>query len=86
MCKLAAFTLYFSDGDEFTMNLVCFYSPNDVEVWCSTNFACYDFLEVRMRHPAYPRSYAICIPDRGGAYLPHNTRWSGPTSAAVLGR
>jgi hypothetical protein len=34
------------------MNLVCFYSPNDVEVWCSTNFACYDFLEVRMRHPA----------------------------------
>src|SRR5215207_1056502 len=25
-------------------------------------------------------------PDRGGAHLPHNTRWSSPASAAVLAR
>jgi hypothetical protein len=39
VCKFAALALYFSDGDEFTMNLVRFYSPNLVEGMLSKKFA-----------------------------------------------
>jgi hypothetical protein len=34
------------------------------------------------RHSPGPMQYAS--PDRGAVHLPHNTRWSGPTSAAIV--